>query len=140
MAFRSQITLLSCCSLISLFLLGCSSAETYFPISGLVTVDDQPLKKGVITLYPTGQGTTVGGEINDGKFSLARESGPSVGNYRVEIVAFKPSGKKEFDVDLNQQIDVEVQYLPAIYNEKSTLTCEVKADGKNEFEFKLKSK
>ena len=94
----------------------------------------------VITLFPNGSGTTVGGEIVDGKFSLPRDRGPTPGKYRVEIVAFKASGKKEFDVDRNAQVDVEVQYLPAKYNTKSELTCQVEQDAQNEFEFKLEMK
>jgi hypothetical protein len=58
----------------------------------------------------------------------------------VEIVAFKSSGKKEFDVDLNKQVDVEVQFLPAKYNTNSSLDCEVAKGSKNQFEFKLSSK
>lgn len=140
MAFRIQCVRLSYISLFSLLLLGCGTGETYFPISGIVTLDEQPLKKGVITLFPAGNGTTVGGEIIDGKFSLPRANGPTVGKYRVEIVAFKPSGKTELDVDLNKQVDVETQFLPPIYNSKSTLSCEVRGDSNNEFEFKLRSK
>lgn len=119
---------------------GCGSGEAYHPISGTVLLNEQPLKKGVITLFPSGPGTTVGGEIIEGKFSLPRENGPTPGKYRVEIVAFKASGKKEFDVDLNSQVDVEVQYLPAKYNTKSELECNVEQGGKNEFEFKLEMK
>lgn len=138
--FNSRGFLFCCwCSLCSAFL-GCGSGEVYYPISGMVTVDDQPLKKGVITFFPIGTGTTVGGEIVDGKFSLPVDKGPSVGKYRVEIVAFKTSGKKEFDVDLNKQVDVEVQYLPSKYNTNSTLDCEVSKGSTNEFQFNLNSK
>ncbi len=127
-----------CLGLVSMLSIsGCSSGEAYHPISGTVLLDSQPLKKGVVTLFPSGSGTTVGGEIIDGKFSLPRDRGPTPGKYRVEIVAFKPSGKKEFDVDLNSQVDVELQYLPAKYNTKSELECNVEQGGKNEFEFKL---
>lgn len=121
-------------------LAGCGGGEDFQKISGTVTLDNEPLKKGVVTLFPNGAGTTVGGEIVDGKFLLARERGPTPGQYRVEIVAFKASGKKEFDVDLNKQVDVELQYLPAKYNNKSELTCTVEAGSKNEFEFALTSK
>lgn len=118
-------------------IVGCGSAEPYHAISGKVTVDQQPLAKGVITLYPTGPGTTVGGEIVDGQFSLPEERGPTPGSYRVEIVAFRPSGKKEFDVDLNTNVDVEVQYLPAKYNTKSELTLTVNEGENAPFDFKL---
>ena len=132
-----------CClgmALLFVAVAGCSRVEGYHSISGTVLLDDQPLKKGVITLFPTGSGTTVGGEIVDGKFSLPRDRGPTPGKYRVEIVAFKPSGKKEFDVDLNTQVDVELQYLPPKYNTKSMLECSVEQSGKNEFEFNLQMK
>lgn len=119
---------------------GCANGEKYQPIGGTVTLDNEPLQKGVITMFPAGAGTTVGGEIVDGKFTLPRDRGPTPGKYRVEIVAFKASGKKEFDVDLNKQVDVELQYLPAKYNSKSELSCTVEEGGKNEFEFKLMSK
>ncbi len=132
-----------CCLGVALLLWpisGCGSGEAYHPISGIVLLNNQPLKKGVVTLFPSGAGTTVGGEIVDGKFSLPRDRGPTPGKYRVEIVAFKPSGKKEFDVDLNSQVDVEVQYLPPKYNTKSELECNVEQGGKNDFEFMLEMK
>ena len=131
---------LGCCCLLNISFLGCSSGEIFYPISGVVTLDEQPLKKGVITLFPIGAGTTVGGEVIDGRFSLPVDKGPSAGSYRVEILAFNSSGKKEFDVDLNKQVDVEVQFLPAKYNTNSSLDCEVAKGSKNQFEFKLSSK
>lgn len=131
---------LLCCTLWAIVSAGCGPSEDFHPISGTVLVDEQPLKKGVITLYPTGPGTTVGGEVIDGKFSLARDRGPTPGKYRVEISAFRPSGKKEFDVDLNAPVDIEVQYLPAKYNTNSELACTVEGGGKNDFEFKLQLK
>lgn len=120
-------------------MLGCGSGENYQPISGSVTVDGQPLDSGVITLYPEGEGTTVGGEITDGKFSLPQEGGPIPGEYRVEIVAFRPTGETEFDIDLNEEVDIEEQYLPTQYNRNSTLKIEVQQEGENVFPFDLES-
>ena len=122
------------------FLTGCGGGEPFQPMSGRVLVDDQPLAKGVITFFPNGPGTTVGGQIIDGSFKLERESGATPGNYRVEIVAFRPSGKTEYDIDEQAEVDIEVQYLPKKYNSKSELTADVTADGLNEFEFKLSGK
>ncbi|MCR9291444.1 MAG: hypothetical protein NXI32_01915 [bacterium] len=117
--------------------LGCSS-ESYQPISGSVSFEGQALEKGVITLYPRGEGTTVGGEIIDGSFSLPREKGPTPGKYRVEIIAFRPTGKSEFDIDLNQEVPIEEQFLPQKFNRNSTLEIEVAADGDNAFDFDLR--
>lgn len=109
-------------------------------MSGAVTLDGAPLKRGVITFFPIGPGTTVGGEVIEGKFALARESGATPGKYRVELVAFRPSGKTELDIDTNSQVDIELQILPPRYNNKSELTCDVVESGKNEYSFELKSK
>ncbi len=35
---------------------GCGSGEDFQKISGTVTLDNEPLKKGVVTLFQTGQG------------------------------------------------------------------------------------
>ncbi len=109
-------------------------------MTGVVSVDGEPLEKGVITFFPIGEGTTVGGEIIDGAFDLARESGATPGNYRVEIVAFRATGRTEFDIDLREQVDIEAQYLPPRYNVKSTLEAEVVDTSPNEYTFELKSK
>ncbi len=123
-----------------LCLAGCGQGEPFQPMSGAVTLDGAPLKKGVITFFPIGPGTTVGGEVIEGQFALAKESGATPGKYRVEIVAFRPSGKSELDIDTNSQVDIEVQILPPRYNTKSELTCDVVESGKNEYSFDLKLK
>lgn len=129
-----------CLAVVLASILGCSSGENYQPMTGNVTVDGQPLEKGVITFYPNGPGTTVGGEIIEGQFKLAQEQGATPGKYRVEIVAYRASGKSEFDVDLNTQVPIEIQILPARYNVKSQLEVEVADGGSNEFEFALEGK
>lgn len=126
--------------LLCVTMLGGCQSDPYQPMSGTVTVDGEPLKKGVITFYPQGEGTTVGGEIIDGQFALDKERGASPGKYRVEINAFRPTGRTEFDIDLNQPVDIEMQYLPARYNNKSTLEVEVLDGQPNEYTFELATK
>ncbi len=125
---------------VSLCVIGCSGGEPYQPMTGAVTVDGKPLEKGVITFYPEGPGTTVGGEILEGHFSLAQENGATPGKYRVEIVAYKNSGKSEFDIDTNSQVPIEIQYLPVKYNVKSQLKADVVEGEPNEYDFKLETK
>lgn len=125
--------------LVLAFCLGCGG-ENFQPITGSVSFEGKPLAKGVITLYPKGEGTTVGGEIVDGSFALARENGPTPGKYRVEIIAFRPTGKSEFDIDEQKQVDIEEQFLPPRYNRNSTLELEVTSVGENKFEFDLEPK
>lgn len=119
------------------FIAGCNSGTAYKPVSGSVSYAGEPLKKGVITLYPNGEGTTSGCEIIDGKFSISKENGPIPGNYRVEIIAFKSTGKTEFDIDQQKEVDIEEQFLPKRYNRDSKLEMNVTSDGENVFDFDL---
>ena len=118
---------------------GCGPTNDFQAISGNVTWQGKPLAKGVITLYPKGTGGTVGTEIIDGKFSIATENGASPGKYRVEINAFRPTGKSEFDIDQKKNVAIEEQFLPAHYNTASTLEAEVVADKENSYQFELKA-
>ena len=119
---------------------GCGSGEQFQAVSGTVTVDGEPLKKGIITFFAIGEGSTSGGEVIDGSYSLAADRGPSPGKYRVEITGSRPTGKTEFDIDLKKKVDVEEQFLPPRYHAKSELTAEVVASGENKFDFALKAK
>lgn len=131
------------CSLLSvtlLSLLGCGKGEQFQSVSGTVTVDGQPLKKGIITFYAIGEGSTSGGQVIEGSYSLPADRGPSPGKYRVEITGSRPTGKTEYDIDLKKKVDVEEQFLPPRYHAKSELTAEVVVAGENKFDFELKSK
>ncbi len=119
---------------------GCGKGEQFQSVSGSVTVDGQPLKKGIITFYAIGEGSTSGGEVIDGSYALPADRGPSPGKYRVEITGSRPTGKTEFDIDLKKKVDIEEQFLPPKYHVKSELTAEVVATGENKFDFSLKTK
>lgn len=118
---------------------GCGPGDNRQPLAGSVTLDGKPLEKGVITLFPQGAGSTAGCEILAGKYSLDTQTGATPGKYRVEILAFRPTGKSEYDVDQKKQVSLEEQYLPSRYNNDSELQAEVVAGGKNVFDFGLKS-
>ena len=64
-------------------------------VSGSVTLDGQPVTDGLITLYPAGgtNGPSVGGSIQDGRYSIAAAKGPYLGRYRVEINWPRKTGK-----------------------------------------------
>ncbi len=119
---------------------GCGNGEQFQSVSGTVTVDGQPLKKGIITFYAIGEGSTSGGEVIEGSYSLPADRGPSPGKYRVEITGSRPTGKTEYDIDLKKKVDIEEQFLPPKYHAKSELTAEVVATGENKFDFPLTSK
>ncbi len=117
---------------------GCGPGDNRQALSGTVSWLGKPLPKGVITFYPKGQGSTVGCEIIDGKFLIEMINGATPGKYRVEIVAFRPTGKSEFDIDQNKQVSIEEQYLPKQFNADSILDAEVVGTKSNTFAFDLK--
>ena len=111
------------------------------PVSGKVTLDGQPLEKGMITFIPTrGTEPVASGVIEGGAYAVARADGPVPGPHRVTIWAKKPTGKKLRDPDNPDQMIEEVRdVIPPRYNLNSELTAEVKAGGNNTFDFDLTS-
>jgi len=119
------------CGLLLLVLfMGCGSGMK--PVTGVVTLDDKPLEGASVVFTPQEGGRTnsVGKTDASGAYELTytNKEGAIVGDYKVVI--FKPK----------QTPDGEVETLPKMYNEESTLTASVTADGENTFDFKLKSK
>jgi hypothetical protein len=92
-------------------------------VQGEVKYDGQPIEKGTITFKPAdGKGPSVGGEINQGRFSLRVPPGPK----RVEVSAVKVVGKTEPTLEAPTGTDIIKEQIPQDYNLKSTLTEEVK--------------
>ena len=140
---------------------GCSDSNgpTRYPVSGFVTLDDQPLKNGVIRLIPQvtimpSNGSTqapVGpgamAEIVNGEFRFTKENGPVAGNHRVEIDS-RPH--LEFEIDDERSFATEMKRtghsplakndVPAMYNSASTLTVLVTEESIQPLKFELRSK
>jgi hypothetical protein len=127
-----------------LVLVGCSNSTDGLPreaVTGTVTLDGRPLKQGSIQFVPGSEreSTSGGAVITEGRFAIARPQGLTPGSYRVVINSGEgapvppdqppgatPPGGKEL--------------IPARYNEKTTLTADVKAGGSNAFAFDLATK
>ena len=120
--------------------LGCSSKQT--TIEGAVSFDGQPVERGSITFEPaSGTGPSAGGTIENGRYKIDA-SGVTPGEMIVRISAVRPTGKKieagppEPPGTLVEEVR---PYIPAAYNEQSTLKAQVKA-GKVTQDFALKSR
>jgi hypothetical protein len=116
-------------------------------VHGKVTFDNQPVQEGIIAFIPTDGGPSSGGKIENGTFDIPAESGPSLGPQRVEIRAFRTTGKQSTSKIRGETTgpsgtpttaEAMKQYIPAAYNTKSTLKFEIES-GKNEKDFDLKS-
>ena len=122
---------LSFCALLAL---GCgpSGPKTY-TASGAVTFDGQPVESGeIIFRAADGAAASWEGKIEGGKYSLQVTAGAK----RVEITARRQTASPAAADSGEPAIQFE-SYIPEQYNEKSTLTAEVSADGDNVFDFNL---
>ena len=118
---------------VATLLIGCSqSGPKTYPVSGTVSVDDQPLETGKIFLVdPAGRLDSDVGDIVHGEFSFRAKQGPK----RVELRA-----ARETDEISHFGGAVTEESLPARYNSQSTLTAEVTTSRKqNVYTFGLQS-
>lgn len=139
-----------------LLLMGCGGSGKELEraaVSGMVTLDDAPLSKGVIRFVPadgaTGPQTSV--SIVDGRFEADDETGPIPGDHRIEIESTDDGGYAMDDEAALARLNelksagrkppkIEAVRIPAVYNTKTRLKESVTRDGPNEFTFKLSSK
>jgi hypothetical protein len=122
---------------------GCGSSDALNrqAISGIVTLDGQPLGDGAILLEPLSQeaGTAVGALIRRGAFAIARNQGPVPGTYRVRIYASSGAQPPPAKGQTERTRRPMVERLPEVYNSQSVLRAEVMPHGANRFRFELHS-
>jgi len=124
--------LLACVSLVAFGCGGSSNGPPMENVSGTVTFDGTSVALGEVVFLPAdGKGRSDAGKIVDGKFQFQVPAGAK----KVQITATRESAEKAPDGLPNF-----VSYIPANYNENTTLTAEVKKGAKNEFPFALTSK
>ncbi|WP_298860489.1 hypothetical protein [uncultured Gimesia sp.] len=125
-----------------MILTGCGGANdgpATFPVSGKVTWDGKPVVEGNIIFRDAEEKTaSAAGKIEDGEFSFRAIAGKKT----VVITATRevPGKTAVGGAPDEPAVPAIEQYIPADYNEKSTLEAVVSDSGSNEFEFDLKSK
>ncbi|UUO08614.1 carboxypeptidase-like regulatory domain-containing protein [Blastopirellula sp. J2-11] len=141
--FRCWLGCLPTVGLLALTL-GCGGEPIdpeYKPVSGMVTLDGQPLPDAQISFVPPETGSSGSGFTDEnGKYELyyaARRAGAKLGENQVFITKNKPSTGKQGEFAGRSEADMEM--LPARYNRKTELTATVE-DKRNEIDFDLKSK
>lgn len=126
--------LIFCFILLALSIEGCfhGTDSNESEVSGFIKLDGKPLPEGTITFISADNTThSAQGKIQDGEYVVT----VPVGKKRVEIHASRWTGKpyKKYDI-----METE-QYLPAIYNEQSQLTADVKPAEDVQINFELDS-
>jgi hypothetical protein len=118
-----------------LFFAGCGASES---VSGIVTVDGQPLPKGRIRFIPREgtPGPDAGDDIVEGKYHITK--GLQQGEYRVEINGTRKTPKKVRDPFFGvKPIYNEEEVVHPDYNQNSKLIYRVNA-GANVKDFEVK--
>jgi hypothetical protein len=129
-------------------LLGCGSSGPALPVSGIVTLDGNPLPSAQVTFIPekdTGGHGGVATTGSDGKFVIANakgEPGLIAGQYKVTVSKGQlktPSGEESVGAII-EEIDLKDEF-PPIYSSptQTILSYSVTGDGKP-IEIKLDSK
>jgi hypothetical protein len=125
--------------LLGLCVFGCSGSDKA-EVSGTVKVNGEPIQEGAITFIPVegtvGPGT--GAAIRDGSYHVPQSMGATVGKNRVELRAFRNTGKKVQDPTGKPGVltDERVLVFPPEYNDRSTLVREIKP-GSNSLNFDI---
>jgi hypothetical protein len=112
-----------CAVLAALASAGCGSDEpARVIVSGNVSFDGQPVQLGGIQFVPQEgtPGVAALFEISGGHYAAEAKGGLPVGNYKVEIRAFRAAANSSSPAPREQ-------YIPAKYNTNSELTTTVEA-------------
>ncbi len=122
---------------------GCDSSKHQLaPVSGIVTLDGEPLSDGVVNFQPmAGKNVNVGPGSNartdeQGRFvmnTIDDQPGAIVGKHRVRIYSFSPESPRVDDTDS----EPPSERVPHRYNYRSKLTFDVPAEGTSEANFEL---
>ena len=110
-------------------------------IKGKVTLDGQPIEKGMIYFTPIGdtKGTQTGGEIINGEYSVSAEKGPTIGKHKVRIRATRDTGRTEpapMPAPEGTMVPIMENYIPDKYDLRTELEADIKA-GENEIDYVL---
>jgi hypothetical protein len=102
---------------------GCSGEGAKGTVEGTVTLNSQPLEKGLIRFVPVdGNSQPADGTIEGGKFTVIAP----VGDFRVEIRSPKVVGQtKMYDTPDSPTVDKIAEAIPAKYNTQTELKMTV---------------
>ncbi len=137
--FHGAAFLVCAVALLTLLTLGgcgpSSNAPARYRVSGTVSFDGAPLKSGDIQFVSTsGDGAVDAGTITNGTYAV--EATPGAKQVKITASRIVP-GKDNPGIP---GTPVYEDFIPAPYNESTTLEAEIKANGNNTANFELQSK
>jgi hypothetical protein len=119
-------------------LVGCSGGGSTGTVNGTVTLDQEPLKEGMVQFIPVdGKSQTASAQIKDGKFTASVPLHTMKVSFSAPKVLGKP--KKMYDTPDSPVVEQVGELIPEKFNVKSTFQITVKA-GVQEEKYELTSK
>lgn len=106
--------------------MGCSGRDGRVTVSGTVTLDGKPLAVAAINFRPApgNDANSAGGGVKNGNFTLPAESGLKPGEYLVNVLARKETGRMVFDPQRGEKI---AETVPITIKENGSLKVTVAA-------------
>ena len=113
--------------------IGCGAAPPQqAAVHGRVTYRGKPIEQGTIVFHPLAplKARPAGADIVNGTYAI-NENGPVLGMHRVEIQAYRKTGRKipdlmgDVSIPNRPLVDETVPLLPASFNVESTLTADI---------------
>lgn len=124
------------------FLAGCGAGDgkPRVALEGRVTLNGKELPTGLVSLIPADSaGETAVAIIENGKYVIEREAGPTPGKYKVLVESKQPTGRKVRDADNPKaKVDEITEAVPVQYNAQSTLEIEITPSSGQTFDLALK--
>jgi hypothetical protein len=134
-------------ALLVVFAAGCGRSSR-IAVKGTVSVNGQPLETGDISFSPVmpSGGPTAGAAIARGAYNIPAEQGLLPGDYKVQIHAFRGTGKKTWDgmgepnapASQKHYVEETEQFIPAQYNDATELKAAIAPGRANDVKFDLK--
>ena len=123
------------------FFAGCGAGDgkPRVALEGRVTLNGKELPNGLVSLIPAdSDGETAVAVIENGKYVIEREAGPTPGKYKVLVESKQPTGRKVRDADNPKaKVDEITEAVPVQYNAQSTLEIEVAPGSGQTFDLAL---
>ncbi len=125
-------------------IVGCGGGASPVGVTGVVTLDGQPVPEGRIVFDPVAkhEGQRRDVAIVDGRFELPSQEGllPDL-EFQIDIKGFRETGRKYPNANMGASYDEFEQYIPSQYNTASTLRVVTsRNEDENQLTFDLVSK
>ena len=135
---RSSYTLLVCCAAATLLLAGCSGKE-YGHVTGVVSVNGEPVEGVAVSFAPEEGGRAAFAETGaDGSYELDYTAGVKGAKLGLNVVTLSTYAEPTLD-DNNKVTDPgRPERFPPEYNEDPSVSVEVKP-GENTFDFNVET-